>query len=96
MLASTISSASFSISSFGIVIGVRGKAVRPVRDDSNIPNGAINVMNESIRAGFAELGIRVRSETGLGVFGPAYTSTIQLFVLISRILPPNRWVILVI
>ena len=55
VLASTTSSASFSISSFGAFNGVRGIAVRPVLDDSNIPNGAINAMKESIRAGLAEL-----------------------------------------
>ena len=55
MLASTMSSASFSISSSGALRGVRGSAVRPVLEDSKIPNGAINAMNESIRAGLAEL-----------------------------------------
>ena len=58
MLASTTSSASFSSSSFGDCSGVLGSAVNPVRDDSRIPNGAISAMNESMRAGFADLRFR--------------------------------------
>ena len=55
MLASTTSSASFSSSSPGLCNGVRGKAVRPVRDDSRMPKGAMRAMKESMRAGFADL-----------------------------------------
>ena len=63
VLASTMSSASFSSSSFGAVIGVRGSAVSPVLDDSRMPNGAINDMKESIRAGLADLESVSESET---------------------------------
>ena len=57
MLASTISSASFTklSCSLGPYSGDRGRAIRPVRADSRIPNGAINFMNESILVGLAEL-----------------------------------------
>jgi hypothetical protein len=56
VLASTISSASLSIScSSGPYRGERGKAIRPVLADSRIPNGAISFMKESIRVGLADL-----------------------------------------
>lgn len=56
MLASTMSSASFGMSSsLGPRSGERGSAMSPVRADSRIPNGPISFMNESIRVGLAEL-----------------------------------------
>lgn len=55
MLASTTSAASFSISSLGSPRGERGRAMRPVRVDSRIPKGPINLRKESIREGLAEL-----------------------------------------
>lgn len=55
MLASTTSAASFSTSSVGSLRGVRGRAIKPVRVDSRIPNGAISLRKESIRDGLADL-----------------------------------------
>ena len=55
MLASTTSKASFSISSFGSDSGERGRAINPVRVDSRIPKGVINLRNESMRDGLADL-----------------------------------------
>jgi hypothetical protein len=53
-----MSSASFTISSsLGPYRGERGRAMRPVRADSRIPKGAMSFMKESIRVGFAELGV---------------------------------------
>ena len=53
---STTSSASFiCASALGFSKGDRGSAMRPVRADSKIPNGAISFRNESILEGFAEL-----------------------------------------
>jgi hypothetical protein len=54
-LASTKSSASFSISSFAACKGDRGSAIRPVRADSRMPKGEISFMKALIREGFAEL-----------------------------------------
>ncbi len=90
MLASTISSASLIIScSLGPRSGERGKAIRPVRADSRIPKGAMSFMNESTREGFAELDDMLVWSQRRGRRGKAYTSTIQLFVLMSKIFPPN-------
>lgn len=58
-LVSTTSSASFTCSSFGPYRGERGKAIRPVRADSRIPNGAMSFMKESILVGLAELQRRI-------------------------------------
>lgn len=55
MLASTRSLASFSISSLAPYSGERGRAMRPVRADSRMPNGEMSFMNESILVGFADL-----------------------------------------
>lgn len=55
MLASTRSSASRSISSFGPYSRDRGRAISPVRVDSSIPKGAINFIKESTLDGLAEL-----------------------------------------
>lgn len=55
MLASTTSVASFSFSWTGSESGERGRAINPVRVDSRIPNGPINLRKESIRVGLAEL-----------------------------------------
>jgi hypothetical protein len=58
VLASTISSASLtSFSSSAPKSGERGRAIRPVRADSRMPNGATSFMKESMREGFAELGV---------------------------------------
>lgn len=56
-LASTISSASITLfpCSFCPSNGDLGSAIRPLRADSKIPNGAISFMKESILMGFAEL-----------------------------------------
>jgi hypothetical protein len=53
-----MSSASFCISSLGEYKGDRGNAIRPVRVDSKIPNGAMSFMKESILDGFADLPAR--------------------------------------
>jgi hypothetical protein len=57
VLASTISSASFNrvSCSLGPYSGDLGSAMRPVRADSRIPNGAMSFMNESILVGLADL-----------------------------------------
>ena len=54
-LASTSSSASFSISSLAPCRGDLGRAISPVLVDSRMPKGEISFMNESILVGFAEL-----------------------------------------
>lgn len=54
-LASTSSSASFRISSLAPYNGDLGRAMRPVRPDSRIPNGDISFMKASIRVGLADL-----------------------------------------
>ena len=90
MLASTTPSASFSISSFGDLRGVLGRAVRPVREDSRMPNGAIRAMKESIRAGLADLDkLMSARDQHRCLSHRAYSSTIQLLVLISSTFPPN-------
>jgi hypothetical protein len=61
--------------------------MRPVLVDSRIPKGAMSFIKESILVGFADLGIvSVDSDW---VIGFTYTSTMQLFVLISNTFPPN-------
>ena len=67
MLASTRSSASRSISSFGPYSGERGRAMRPVLVDSRMPKGAISFMNESILDGLADLR-RISTWTWPGYF----------------------------
>jgi len=89
-LASTKSSASFSVSSLVACSGDRGKAIRPVRADSRIPKGDMSLMNASIREGLAELGVKISVlDGGRSIGYQTYTSTMQLFVLISNTLPPN-------
>lgn len=67
----------------------------PVRADSNIPKGAINLRNEFIRVGFAELSQFVSCNKGTHLRDAnfdglrSYISTIQLLVLISSTFPPN-------
>lgn len=98
MLASTRSPASFSSSSFGPYNGDLGSAMRPVRVDSRIPNGAISFMKESILVGLADLqellanvSVSVPSRRYAAIVGGenTYTSTMQLFVLMSSTFPPN-------
>lgn len=89
MLASTTSAASFSSSSLGSPSGERGRAINPVRVDSRIPKGPISLRKESIRDGLAELEIVSISALYKCVGREAYTSTMQLLVLISSTFPPN-------
>jgi len=94
VLASTKSPASRSSSSFGPYSGERGSAIRPVLVDSRIPKGVMSFMNESIREGFAEL-YNGQCECHLLESYremETYTSTMQLFVLMSSTFPPNWWV----
>lgn len=90
MLASTISSASLTMScSLGPYKGERGRAIRPVRADSRIPKGAISFMKESIREGFAELLALLVVSCVKKWTKRTYSSTMQLLVLISKTFPLN-------
>ena len=90
MLASTRSPASRSSSSFGPYSGDLGKAIKPVRVDSSIPKGAMSFMKESILDGLAELFFLVSRYSQTWPFdSKTYTSTMQLFVLMSKTFPPN-------
>jgi hypothetical protein len=89
VLASTTSAASFSTSSVTSVSGERVKAIKPVLVDSRIPKGPMSLRKESIRDGLADL-FQLALENQVEQKGEkTYTSTIQLFVLISKTLPPN-------
>lgn len=94
VLASTRSPASRSRSSCGPYSGERGRAIRPVLVDSRMPNGVMSFIKESIRVGFAELyhTLLLTLLREMMVGRKAYTSTIQLFVLMSSTFPPNWWV----
>lgn len=61
--------------------------MRPVREDSRMPKGPMSFKKELILSGLADLGsVSVNHVVWIST---AYTSTMQLDVLISKTLPPN-------
>jgi hypothetical protein len=66
------------MSSFGSDSGERGRAINPVRVDSRIPKGVINLRNESMRDGLADLLLRVNLTAPLNL--PVKTPLAQSWV----------------
>lgn len=88
MLASTKSPASRSRSSLGPYSGDLGSAIKPVLVDSRIPTGCNELHERVDSCRFCGTSCVISTAERRGM-SKTYTSTMQLFVLISNTFPPN-------